>query len=72
MDNLNRFWLDLERQLQPKSQEEFDQQMEKCEAYSREIFTLVKSFIEKTLVPKINKIVNAYISQLLLKKDINL
>jgi len=64
--------LDVEKQLNAKSQDEFDSQMQKCEAYSREIFTLVKGFIEKQLVPKINKIVNAYISQLLLKKDLSL
>lgn len=46
--------------------------MQKCESFSREVFTnIMKPFITDKLCPKINMITIAYISQLKLLKDIS-
>ena len=51
--------------LRPKNQQDQQIQMQKCESFSREVFTkVVKTFIKDKLQPKISRIVNAYMSQL--------
>ena len=60
---MNRQSIEIERILQPNSQDDQNIQMQKCEAFSRNIVTkILKPFIEQQLIPKITEIVDIYIS----------
>jgi hypothetical protein len=51
---MNRDANDIENALQPKTIQDQQIQMQKCESFSREVFTkVIKVFITEKLIPKI-------------------
>lgn len=70
---MNRFYSASQERILPESEEESQVQMQKCESFSREVFTkVIKPFILELLCPRIERIVLAYISQLKLVQEVTL
>jgi hypothetical protein len=68
---MNRDSNDIERALQPKSVQDQSIQMQKCESFSREVFTrVIKVFMTEKLIPKIRHHVASCVNNLKLKQDI--
>jgi hypothetical protein len=63
VENMNRLYTMNQSVLAPQSEQDQEIQMQKCEAFSREVLqNVVKVFIAEKLCPKIQEVVEAYTS----------
>ena len=68
---MNREATFVEELLEPETLEDQEEQMQKCESFSRSIFTkVIKSFIKDHLVPIVKQLVEQFVGPLKLKYDI--
>ena len=68
---MNREANTIEELLEPATLEDQQMQMQKCESFSRDIFTkVITRFIKDHLVPIVRDLVEQFMGQLKLKYDI--
>lgn len=73
LQQMNRYYSASQALILPDSEEESQVQMQKCESFTRDVFTkVIKPLILEVLCPKIERIVLAYISQLKLVQEVTL
>lgn len=71
LENMNRDSITIEAALKPKCLQDQTIQMQKCESFSRDVFTRVlKTFLSEKLLPKIRYHVQKHMNNLKLKQDV--
>ena len=72
VQELNRQAQEVDQELAPKKHEDSQEQIKECEKFTRDVLkNVLQRFISEKLVQAINSIIDDYVTNLKMPKDIN-